>query len=51
LTNLGSLQLQFGQSNIATFTCTFEYEECDFEVLVEDADKTEIETVLQQDIQ
>ena len=44
LTNLGSLQLQFGQSNIATFTCTFEYEECDFEVLVDEAEMNEIHT-------
>ena len=44
LTNLGSLQLQFGQSNIATFTCTFEYEECDFEVLVDEAELNEIHT-------
>lgn len=47
ITNLSNLTLRYGQSENSTFTCTFEYEECDFETLVEDADKTEIETVLE----
>lgn len=44
ITNLGNLQLQFGQSELATFTCTFEYEECDFEVLVDNKELTNITT-------
>jgi len=44
ITNLSNLQLQFGQSERATFTCTFEYEESDFEVLVDNKEVDTIET-------
>jgi hypothetical protein len=35
LTDISNLTLQFGASENAEFTCTFVYEECDFETLVE----------------
>lgn len=36
LSNIGSLQLQYGVSEEATFVCTFEYEEIDIELMCED---------------
>lgn len=44
LTNISNLTLRYGQSENSTFTCTFEYEECDFETLVKDVNVTEIHT-------
>lgn len=44
LTNLSNLTLRYGQSENSTFTCTFEYEECDFETLVKDVNVTEVHT-------
>lgn len=44
LTNLSNLTLKYGQSENSTFTCTFEYEECDFETLVKDVNVTEVHT-------
>lgn len=44
LTNLSNLTLRYGQSENSTFTCTFEYEECDFETLVKDANISEVHT-------
>lgn len=35
LTDISNLTLQYGASENAEFTCTFVYEECDFETLVE----------------
>lgn len=44
LTNISNLTLKYGQSENSTFTCTFEYEECDFETLVKDDNATEVHT-------
>lgn len=44
LTNISNLTLRYGQSENSTFTCTFEYEKCDFETLVKDVNVTEIHT-------
>lgn len=44
LTNISNLTLRYGQSENSTFTCTFEYEECEFETLVKDVNVTEIHT-------
>lgn len=35
LTNLSNLTLQYGQSENSEFTCTFDYEECEFKTLVD----------------
>lgn len=44
LSNLGSFQLEQGQSNLCTYIVTFDYEELEYRILTKDLEDAEYET-------